>query len=578
MGNYDKVSPGPGIYPSCSFPDYAEPSERRVYDALAAALPAGWFAWHSLRIRIRPGEFTEGDFIVADPARGLLVLEVKGGQVSKREGIWMQYGRPMDVPPLHQALRFRKLLFFTCQEAGVVLPPIGIAAVFPDVEFEGQPAQSDLEGLVIGARELPYLDELLPGFFDCGLPEKEEQPSPGWIERLHSMWCENWPEALRLSCLVEGRAKQRVRLDREQFAILEGALDNDLMVVRGGAGTGKTVMAWELARREAGRGKSVLLLTLTEALGLELGRRGKPDGVTASSLSRFALEKLRTQGFNEEERYEPEFWERVVRLAAEKGSLWKECSFDTVIVDEGQDLGKNEWAIVLRCAGAGERRRIWVFADEDQAFWEDREITPRIDKHAARFTLRRPYRCPPGIQALADAYAAGKRAKGEKTLDAGGAAIQKELADGTIKVIVVRGSGTETDRQRRDILAQAIGDETDSLLEEGFALADIAVISLRGMMYEENIMHCEGIGGHKLLKATDRGACCGLICDTFLRYKGLERPVVIVSDIKTAADNYNVRMNIAVSRAFGALRVVVTRSELEKDPILTSVSAIGDKT
>ena len=99
-------------------------------------------------------------------------------------------------------------------------------------------------------------------------------------------------------------------------------------------------------------------------------------------------------------------------------------------------------------------------------------------------------------------------------------------------------------------------------------LSDIAVVSLRGMMYEENLMYCGNIGGHRLLKATDNGACLGLICDTFLRYKGLERPVVIVSDIKIAADRYAVRMNIAISRAFGALRVVVAKSELEKDSIL----------
>ena len=97
-----------------------------------------------------------------------------------------------------------------------------------------------------------------------------------------------------------------------------------------------------------------------------------------------------------------------------------------MIVDEGQDFGKHEWAIVMRCAGAGEKgsgksgkrgsekrqsgkredgkRRIWVFADEGQAFWEKRKIPPAIEKHAVKFDLGWPYRCTPGIQALADAY------------------------------------------------------------------------------------------------------------------------------------------------------------------------------
>ena len=39
-------------------------------------------------------------------------------------------------------------------------------------------------------------------------------------------------------------------------------------------------------------------------------------------------------------------------------------------------------------------------------------------------------------------------------------------------------------------------------------------------------------------------------------------------------DRFPIRMNIAVSRAFGALRVVVPRGELEKDAILMRIIAL----
>ena len=68
-----------------------------------------------------------------------------------------------------------------------------------------------------------------------------------------------------------------------------------------------------------------------------------------------------------------------IGVAAESGALWKGCGFDTVIVDEGQDFGKHEWA---------------------------------IEKHAVKFDLGRPYRCTPGIQALADAYVGGRTGEG----------------------------------------------------------------------------------------------------------------------------------------------------------------------
>ena len=88
-------------------------------------------------------------------------------------------------------------------------------------------------------------------------------------------------------------------------------------------------------------------------------------------------------------------------------------------------------------------------------------------------------------------------------------------------------------------------------------------------------MHRKELGGFDLAQATDLAGRDRIVCDTFLRYKGLERPVVIVADVKTEAERYAVRMNIAVSRAFGALRVVVPRRELEKDKILGRVAGMG---
>jgi len=93
------------------------------------------------------------------------------------------------------------------------------------------------------------------------------------------------------------------------------------------------------------------------------------------------------------------------------------------------------------------------------------------------------------------------------------------------------------------------------LLEEGFEKNEIAVISLRGMMLRENIMYRGNLGGHKIVKATDEDSCDEIVCDTFLRFKGLERPAVIVTDLRYVSDNYGVRMNIALTRALGVVRI-----------------------
>lgn len=578
------IHPPPETYASDAV--VLPPSELRVHGALAAALPAGWFAWHSLKVRARKGVFSEADFVIADPARGILVLEVKGGLVRKKRGVWLQNAHPMPKPPLDQAHRFVRILLAKFRDRGLQPPPVGVAVSFPDTEFEGQPTQGDLEGIVIGARELPYLDEVLPALFDRAVPGPgRREPSPGWLDFLHSLWNESWPAAMNLSAVVKGREAGRVRLDAEQFKAVEGALENDFVLVRGGAGTGKTLLVRELARREVDRGRRVLVLTFTEALGLELaahlagdgGGGAKGDGapvaggtVTVAPVWKFALERLRRTGFDEAERCEPEFWDRVTRLAAVTDGIWKDGdgAFDTVIVDEGQDLGKNEWAIAMRAAakGRGRKRRMWIFADERQGFWEKRKVPAAVERRALKYNLGRAYRCPPGIQALADAYAGRRAADGDGDGDeqARFEAIASEIADRTIRIVVCGDKDID--------LHRAVGRELKALkTKDGFGDGDIAVLSLRGMMYPGNIMRQGSLGGYPLAQATDPERRDRIVCDTFLRYKGLERPVVVVADVDPAVRRYQVRMNIAASRAFGALRVVVSRSALARDPLLKRV-------
>lgn len=558
MGSSDISGLFPKTDPSSDWPE----SEREVYQRLKESLPPGWVAWHSVKVRTKGAEFAENDFVIADPSRGILALEVKGGLISKDGGSWLQNGQAMKSSPLDQAHRFVRILLRKFKDKGLVSPPIGVAAAFPDTDFDLQPTQGDLEGLIIGARDLPYLEEALPRIFDRAVRENTwGTPSPGWIEFLHSLWCECWPAAMSLSQVVKGRDIKRIQLDREQFTALEGILENDLVLVRGGAGTGKTLLARELALRESLAGRKTLLLTFTDALGLELAGRVDMPGVEVSPVGRFALGKLRNAGYLEPETYAPEFWDGVTRMAARSSHLWDGCGFDTVIVDEGQDFGDGEWAIVEQCAGPAGLRRTWIFADEKQAFWEDRRIPPELEARAFKYELKRPYRCPPSVQALADAYVEGGWGSGPGRLEA----VSQGLTDGTVKIVVCG--------DLEDEVHAAVGREIRAAKKEGFEESDIAVVSLRGLMYAGNLAHHETLGRCDLAKATDFEHRDRVICDTFLRYKGLERPVVIVGDVKTESSRYPVRMNIAVSRAFGALRIVIPQRELDQDAILTRMVA-----
>jgi hypothetical protein len=82
-----QVSRG-GLHPSTAPRPTDSHAESAVWHALRTHLPDGWHAWHSLRVRTKDGWTGEGDFVLAEPRRGMLVIEVKGGRT-----LWVETER-----------------------------------------------------------------------------------------------------------------------------------------------------------------------------------------------------------------------------------------------------------------------------------------------------------------------------------------------------------------------------------------------------------------------------------------------------------------------------------------------------
>jgi superfamily I DNA and RNA helicase len=60
-----------------------------------------------------------------------------------------------------------------------------------------------------------------------------------------------------------------------------------------------------------------------------------------------------------------------------------------------------------------------------------------------------------------------------------------------------------------------------------------------------------------------------IVCDTFLRFKGLERPAVIVTDLGgVASRRREVRLHIALTRALDLVRIVGEEAPVRDDPVL----------
>jgi hypothetical protein len=533
-----------GVHPEERARPCESKAEERVWLALKKGLPSDYWAWHSLRIRTPDGTLGEGDFVLAHPGRGFLVLEVKGGRIDQRDGRWFQNGEPMKCAPLDQVRRFSRLLARRLELAGRRAPPFGEAVCFPDVETDCMPTQDDLRGAVLCARELGWLHEALPALFDRLLGDR--RPEAPFVSVLHGLWGETWRPGVSLGTRAKDHEARVVELDERQREALWAVEDNDRMLVLGGAGSGKTLLAKEVAAKFAAGGAKVLVLCFTKALATWLERELAPQGVEVSTVAALVLRLLREGGVEVEEPGDVAGWDGLCRRCADEHvplGRW-----DAIVVDEAQDLTAASWDVVSLLAFD---RRLWVFADEQQQFWPDRRIP--TDLNLMRFNLKSSHRCPPGILALANGFLG--RA-GDQS------AIRKAIGDGALGAVAAQPGR----------LVQAIEGEIDRLLGEKLRPADIAVVSVRGQTAEGTVPRLPSIGRHAFVHADDPAMAENLVADSFLRLKGLERPAVIVTDLEQLdpadSSDRGVRLHIAATRAKVALRFVARAETLEADPVL----------
>lgn len=296
-------------------------AEKRVFDRLRNALDDSCSAYHSLKPARHPYKrFPEIDFAICSK-EGLYVIEVKGGRVSCRDGVW-QYrdrnGRLAESAesPFRQA---ETALQGLMQGVRAQLPgdfcdqfTIGYGVVFPDCDWRGQGVEWD-EAMVADARRSRAIGVWLRELFDYwqrrdGVIRRPDEES---VHRLQNLLrSDTKSSAPPLARQVEESRRRIERFTEDQMRMVDVADANPRVICAGGAGTGKTFLAERLARRWADAGMQVALICRSPWLKHFLASRLSMPGITVSLMDGVLLDCRRAGLTN----------------------------FDAVIVDEGQDL------------------------------------------------------------------------------------------------------------------------------------------------------------------------------------------------------------------------------------------------
>jgi len=293
--------------------------EPQVFDQLRSAFSGGdkngWFAMHSLNLpRHEYKRFGEIDFVVCG-AEGLFVLEVKGGRVSCHDGIWEttnRYGETdrLKESPFSQANSalhgLLKKLPDTISKAFVV----GYGVVMPGVERLPDSAEWDRAVLADG-RDFRQFEKWLERFIRHWRAKGANKPaaSPSQLKALQQFLRPDFEAVVPLHVSVHDIEARIVRLTEDQLRWVDAIEVNPRVICSGGAGTGKTMLALELARRWCAAGMKTVLACHSPWLKRYLERHSVP-GLTVSLAD-------------------------SIHVTARRAGIDK---FDALIVDEGQDI------------------------------------------------------------------------------------------------------------------------------------------------------------------------------------------------------------------------------------------------
>ena len=268
------------LIPKVEIDDINVKSEGDVARCLVDQLPDDCVIYHSYpwlktdrndrgNTTIKEGET---DFVILIPSHGMLVLEVKGGEIDydadgRRWSRVLSGGRLKSIQdPFEQASRNTHYLENAIKLRGYQgansLPfGFGYAVVFPDCEYSGPTPPGSEPAIIFSASDLPYLDRNMKGALTQWI--RRDKPVPlskddmAKIQQAISPGFKLLPVLFRK---VEEQEEKLFRLTSIQLQALEFLAARKRACINGVAGSGKTMLAQAQAIKFADQGLSTLLV------------------------------------------------------------------------------------------------------------------------------------------------------------------------------------------------------------------------------------------------------------------------------------------------------------------------------
>ncbi len=536
-----------------------------------------WIVLHSLDIANHIKRLSgELDFVIIVPQKGVLCLEVKAANsIRRKQGIWY-YGSSEKSDrrgPFKQASEAMHSIRQRLVQVDPTLSSVMFwsAVALPYVEFNIYPDEWH-HWQVIDSRDLrsKTISEIVQGVLNSAR-QFISKTKLSWFDPRgktpSATQCQSISQILRPDfeiykpprLEVENLDKEVKRFTEEQFNALDAMEANPRIIFKGPAGTGKTLLAIEAARRGQANNRKALLLCFNRLLGkkLETETSFLFPGVIATNLHKHMLnvagidlDKLASS---------PEFWQSDLPAEAIDKLLVGSSDqflFDEIIIDEAQDLLRRNYLDFLDVSlRGGLKEGQWkLFGDfERQAIYgnsSDITLSAVIRKYLGTtsvYSLRINCRNAPRIASFVQLLS-------QLTPE-----YSKVLRPDTSfepRILFYREATGQI-----QLLERAIHE----LREEGFNYGEIVVLSTRADS-EAIASKVTGRYGKKLLPFEQSSKRHIGYCSIH-SFKGLEKQAVIVTDVERIGDDKATSLfYVATTRALH--RLYILANEKVKQDIL----------
>lgn len=327
-----------------------------------------------------------------------------------------------------------------------------------------------------------------------------------------------------------------LKLTAEQTGLLDYISEQRSATIQGVAGTGKTLIAKEAARRFGLEGRKVLFLCFNKFLYLDLAHRYPYDNVTYYNIHTL-ISKFRPGVDTSTDE---------LRVSELQKIDWDDLAFDDIVIDEAQDFDNRE---ILYFKDLAELRdgHFFVFYDKNQLA-TTREVPTWILNAECRLLLTK--NCRNTREIALTAYNVIDVELNQKIMMVSGEQTSISFVKGESLPLLAR------------LLKLLTGDKY------GYEYSDIAILSLK--KESDSIMHnVNKLAGIPILRERSNSA---VLFTTAKKFKGLENRVIIIVDIDESCfsdESKKQAFYIACSRATQKLALFVNADDAQ-------IKAMGD--